>query len=329
MRFWWVNQNQTYRHEVGGGYLWSPKRRKDGARHPFYESMREVAPGDLIFSFCDTYIAAIGFAQSYSYESPKPEEFGTTGLNWSQVGWRVDVRFQELARRIRPKDFIAEIVGYLPKKYSPLTREGNGLQSVYLTEMGELFAGALMSRIGDEARSIRDRASTYAQADRREKRPDEITDEWEERIEAHILHETTLTETERKSLVLARRGQGRFRSAVEEIETSCRITRVSRREHLVASHTKPWRDASNEERLDGENGLLLTPSIDHLFDKGFISFEDKGRLLISPVADRVSLKKMGVPIDVPFNVGTFSSGQRHFLEYHREQIFKQMIRPRH
>jgi len=48
MRYWWVNQNQTYRHEVQGGYLWSPKRNANGARNPFYESMREVAPGDLI-----------------------------------------------------------------------------------------------------------------------------------------------------------------------------------------------------------------------------------------------------------------------------------------
>jgi putative restriction endonuclease len=51
MRYWWVNQNQTYRHEVEGGYLWSPKRSASGARNPFYEAMREVAPGDLIFSF--------------------------------------------------------------------------------------------------------------------------------------------------------------------------------------------------------------------------------------------------------------------------------------
>ena len=53
MRYWWVNQNQTYRHEVQGGYLWSPKSNANGARNAFYESMREVAPGDLIFSFND------------------------------------------------------------------------------------------------------------------------------------------------------------------------------------------------------------------------------------------------------------------------------------
>ena len=81
MRYWWVNQNQTYRHEVQGGYLWSPKRNANGARNPFYESMREVAPGDLIFSFMNTRILAIGVAQSYCWESPKPLEFGNSGQN--------------------------------------------------------------------------------------------------------------------------------------------------------------------------------------------------------------------------------------------------------
>jgi len=49
MRYWWVNQNQTYRHEVPGGYLWSPKRSANGARNPLFELVREVAPGDLLF----------------------------------------------------------------------------------------------------------------------------------------------------------------------------------------------------------------------------------------------------------------------------------------
>lgn len=82
MRYWWVNQNQTFRQEQGGGYLWSPKRNANGARNPFYESMREVAPGDVIFSFGDTRISAIGIADSYCWESPKPPESdppGSTG----------------------------------------------------------------------------------------------------------------------------------------------------------------------------------------------------------------------------------------------------------
>ena len=91
MRYWWVNQNQTFRQEIKGGYLWSPKRSANDVRNPFYEFMREVTPGDLVFSFVDTRIVAIGTVTSYCYESPKPLEFGDAGSNWETIGWRVRV----------------------------------------------------------------------------------------------------------------------------------------------------------------------------------------------------------------------------------------------
>src|SRR5258707_431640 len=150
MRHWWVNQNQTYRHEVQGGYLWSPKRNANGARNPFYESMREVAPGDLIFSFMDTRILAVGIAQSYCWESPKPLEFGNAGQNWENIGWKVKVNFTELANKVRPKDHIDILRPLLPEKYSPLQPNGNCLQSVYLTEVPIPLAEALIGLSGQE-----------------------------------------------------------------------------------------------------------------------------------------------------------------------------------
>jgi putative restriction endonuclease len=96
--------------------------------------------------------------------------------------------------------------------------------------------------------------------------------------------------------------------------------------HLVASHCKPWRDSTNEERLNGENGLLLTPSIDHLFDRGFIGFEDSGDLIISPVAHKPSLQRMGVETNRSINVGKFTEGQRQYLDYHRKSVLLQMAR---
>lgn len=50
MRYWWVNQNQTYRHEVPGGYMWSPKRKSNDHRNPHYDFMRIFSPGDLLIS---------------------------------------------------------------------------------------------------------------------------------------------------------------------------------------------------------------------------------------------------------------------------------------
>ena len=68
-------------------------------------------------------------------------------------------------------------------------------------------------------------------------------------------------------------------------------------------------------------GLRLTPSIDHLFDRGFISFDDDGETLISPVADRDALRRMGVNPDEPPRVGGFNSDQKFFLNHHRTSIF--------
>ena len=120
MRYWWVNQNQTFRQEIKGGNLWSPKRSANDVRNPFYEFMREVTPGDLVFSFVDTRIVAIGTVTSYCYESPKPLEFGGVGLNWEKIGWRVRVNFTSLIHQIRPKDHIDLLRRMLPDRYSPL-----------------------------------------------------------------------------------------------------------------------------------------------------------------------------------------------------------------
>jgi hypothetical protein len=145
--------------------------------------------------------------------------------------------------------------------------------------------------------------------------------EWEEHLEVAVESDARLSPTDRLQLVLARRGQGLFKERVRTVERACRITKVERLEHLRASHIRPWRDASNEQRLDGENGLLLTPTIDHLFDRGFISFENDGGLLISPCAHRESLTRMGITVDRPVSVGAFSEGQRKFLDYHRNDVF--------
>ena len=109
--------------------------------------MREVAPGDVIFSFVDTRIAAIGIAESYCWECPKPSEFGETGQNWENVGWKVKVRFTTLLNMIRPKDHIEVLRAVLPGRYAPLQSNGNGIQSVYLTEVPQEFAEVLAGLI--------------------------------------------------------------------------------------------------------------------------------------------------------------------------------------
>lgn len=318
MHFWWVNQNQTYRHEVPGGYLWSPKLKANGAANPFYEFMREVAPGDAIFSFCDTQIPAIGVATSPAYEAPKPSEFGSVGAYWDTIGWRIDVRFTELAHPIRPVEHIKQIRPYLPSRYAPLRANGAGLQSVYLTRVDDLLAGLLIDLIGSEARGI---VLNWKVGANLVDTPLVGQVLWEEHQLDVVRSSATLQQTEKQAIVLARRGQGLFRARVAAIERKCRITGVTNGELLRASHSKPWRDANNEERLDGENGLMLTPDVDLLFDRGFLTFEGNGDVLVSPVVHMPALAKMGLTPELLKNVGTFSEGQKQYLDFHRKEVF--------
>lgn len=316
MRYWWVNQNQTYRAEVGGGYVWSPKRNRNGARNQFYENMREVAPGDLIFSFSDTRIPAIGLARSYCYPAPRPEEFGHVGQNWDEAGWRVDVDYVELSTPISPKAHIEAIRPLLPPKYSPLRPDGNGLQGVYLAEVGADLGQLLQSLITSAGNEFAPRPNDTAKG---EDRRQQVVSEVEDHIESEIQATPTIDSTEKQQIIKARVGQGRFRENVQRFEHCCRVSRVADPRFLIASHIKPWRASDNQERLDGENGLMLSPNIDFLFDRGFISFMGGGELLISPVADKETLHCMGVRESL--NSGRFTTNQMKYLTFHRREVF--------
>jgi predicted restriction endonuclease len=197
---------------------------------------------------------------------------------------------------------------------------------VYLTEIPRPLFEALRELIGYEARQTLGVAESWVDAVSADDTPMRDVSEWEDHVRRSIELDSSLPDTQRQAVIQARRGQGIFRQRVSMLERRCRITGVSNPEHLRASHCKPWRDSSNEERLDGENGLLLTPSIDHLFDRGFIGFEGTGALLISPVAHTPSLERMGVRTGDQMNVGAFAEGQRRYLEWHREYVFLQSRR---
>lgn len=135
-------------------------------------------------------------------------------------------------------------------------------------------------------------------------------------IKSIINIDTPLT-TEKENLIKSRVGQGDFREKLIKYWKGCSITNFKNIEILIASHIKPWSSSTNEERLDVYNGLLLIPNLDKLFDKGFISFDDSGKILISR-----SLKDyytLGVNRDMNINI---EEKHKKYLSFHREQVFK-------
>ncbi|WP_208620261.1 HNH endonuclease [Brucella grignonensis] len=309
MRYWWVNHKQTMRQEVGGGYLWSPKREANGARSQFYENMRIAEPADIVLSFSGAVIGHIGIIQDFASPALKPVGFETTGKNWNSDGWLLPVAWKSLSSPVRPKDRIADLGPLLPVKYSPIHPvSGKGNQKAYLAQINKRIVELLVDSTAfliEE--SIDDSNAVFARLD--------------DLIEDSLIGQTDLDTTTKQQLVLARYGQGLFRTRVSEMETNCRLTGIDNPRLLVASHIKPWRVCTTAtERLDGANGLLLTPHVDRLFDRGFISFEASGRVIISRRLASLDLDRLGLRDACTRNCGVFTERQEAYLSFHRANV---------
>jgi len=129
------------------------------------------------------------------------------------------------------------------------------------------------------------------------------------------------TQTEKNQIVKARIGQGFFRRSLIEDCPFCPITLVDDVNLLIASHIKPWRSSDNIERLDSKNGLLLTPTYDKLFDRGYISFREDRTLIISPKISVNNISRLALTpnMEIPnLPIG----GREDYFEYHRNEILR-------
>jgi putative restriction endonuclease len=316
VNYWWVSQNRTFKQESHGGYLWSPKVRSDGAFHQYYSNMTLVRPGDLVLSFTDAQIAAISRVETVGQESPNPHELKNGEKKyWSDKGWRVHVAYELLPdkARVRPKDFIAELRPFLPEKYAPLSVKGNGPQNMYLTSITEDFVQVVFNHIEATGYNITSRTLSSD--------VDELRIISEERLETEI-NQNVFVDTDRLTLTMARVGQGQYREGVIAMEVRCRFTGVDDPKLLRAGHLKPWAlCTTHKERLDPDNGLALTPTFDHLVDKGLITWDDFGDVILSPNLGEPDRERLGLV--TPINSGAWRPGQLPYVEYHREHVFQQ------
>jgi len=274
MQYWWVNQNQTSVHEIDGGYLWSPKFAKGGIRQSAYENMKGIEPGDIIMAYSDKRVGHYGIATGRAVSSPKPEEFGNLGSWWADDGWYVPVKWIQIDPIQR--DFIGRKAGEIFDEFETPFDVNGAVKQKYLFRVSKKAADFVLALAG-----ISESQSTYESLTLE---PTFFVQEavLDGYVESKILQNTEIDATEKDALIKARRGQGRFRENLGSIEKYCRITGVGDQRLLVASHIKPWRScANNHERLDGNNGLLLTPTMDRLFDRRYMTFEDNGEVRLS------------------------------------------------
>lgn len=306
MKFWWVNHKQTFKKETEEGYIWSPERDNNGARNETYLNLTRVQPCDIVFSYAFGKIQAIGIVEDRYMPSPRPESFGEIGEQWSETGWLVPINWIMLQNPISPKMNLNALRPLLPKKYSPIQSKGDGNQKFYLTVISEELGGELIKLIDRSNYSVHSLIT-------------DTTKELQEQEAEYFINKKISSKTFREQLVKARVGQGLFRIQVERIEKSCRWTGVNDRRFLIASHIKPWKDSTNHERLDGNNGLLLSPHVDKLFDKGYITFSETGNILLA--SERLLNVLKSWTLDHKKHIGNFSDHQQQYLEYHRSIIW--------
>jgi predicted restriction endonuclease len=132
-----------------------------------------------------------------------------------------------------------------------------------------------------------------------------------------IKNDPDLTTREKESIILSRMGQGQFRENLIKLWNGCAISKFDDTRCLIASHIKPWKKSDNREKIDKFNGLLLLPTYDKLFDLGFISFDDDGKIIISKVLD--SFDKLSINSGIIINI---KPENKKYLQYHREEILK-------
>lgn len=127
--------------------------------------------------------------------------------------------------------------------------------------------------------------------------------------------------TERESVTLARLGQGEFRRQLIHLwHGKCAVTGTPFPEVLRASHIKPWRTSSNADRLNPYNGLLLLSQYDQLFDRGYIGFENDGRMLLSKPLASYDLGRLGIRRDD--RLRRIRDAHHPFLDHHRQHILR-------
>ncbi len=142
----------------------------------------------------------------------------------------------------------------------------------------------------------------------------QIVQEMEQRFES-----LQIEGEEREAIVNVRVNQGLFRERMLKVYGHCCLCNVSEPKLLIASHIKPWAVAEASEKLDVNNGFLMCPNHDKLFDQGWITFDDEGRIIISSRLKEVDRVFLNVDANMKISI---REGSKKYLEYHRENVFE-------
>ncbi|MDE6760599.1 MAG: HNH endonuclease [Lachnospiraceae bacterium] len=129
--------------------------------------------------------------------------------------------------------------------------------------------------------------------------------------------------TSKKAIVNARVNQGIFRDLLLKRYDKCCLCNVENQALLIASHIKPWAESEPKEKLDVNNGFLMCPNHDRLFDNGYITFNDDGKIIIS---DRLTENdRLLLNVNNRMHID-LTENNKKYLKFHRENVFDREIK---
>lgn len=282
-------------------YAWIPD--KNGKFRTPQEMTRELLPDDFVYNNKNGWLSAIGFEVNAKKLSENEEK---------------KQAIQEQQRKDREK--LAKDAGFSSfgemekaKEFAEMSPDEKALWEKFKKQIEEKKDKAKL-------REQRRNQSRNEKLEKQAQPTHETNEEKENDEEENRIKHRNNSKYEETQLINARYGQGTFRANVERIENKCRLTNVTHKKFLIASHIKPWRKCTDQEKLDGNNGLLLSPHVDKLFDKGWISFTDNGEIICASIIVEEVMEMWNLDIDA--FVGDFNEKQKNYLAYHRENILK-------
>lgn len=295
MEFYWVNIGTTHKTVIDQHFLWAPKSSVNKVGNEvtrlYWDNVGKVRQGDIIFCCYDQRISflAIADGDSYTEQRPRASSFG----EWDAIGNRVDVQIVELDRRVHRDEISSEFIARFNNRSMPSLFSNQGtLNQIYMAHLPADAGMFLLEAVNQTARCE------------------------EAFISSGNSEAAKISATTREALVMARVGQGKFRAdLIKRWGGKCALTGLQNVNLMVASHINSWALSNNVERLDVDNGLLLAPHIDRLFDQGLISFSGDGTLQISPNLSADDRLIFG--LDKFTRIDTLSIGNLSYLERHR------------
>ena len=293
MAYWWASQEELFEEQRKHHCLWAPKENASGASFFHWRNIRNVVPGDVVFSYAQRSFKAVSIVRSEPTETDKA--IGVRTTDWGTEGLQVNVVYRDTHPAAPLKDVFSLLARLLPENQSPLGSDGKDREG-YLFELpsraGRLLLDYLASHIGHMG-------------------PEFVS---------AIVIAAAGNPLERQALAGSRLGQGVFRKALAKIwQGRCAITGASAPHLVQATHIKPWQDCNNEERLDPFNGLLLSALYTRALGAGLISFDAEGSLMLSDSIDGWQWDQLG--IRRTSWIAGLKPEHEPYLDYHRSEVF--------